>query len=154
MYRENISESVYKIITGGFMSKEWQQKKLKEYVLPKTVYYQALWAVRDLERMRETLIELNEDVEEGLNGIAFDRKIGNTNTISMPTEKKAIRLVDLEEKIKNIENAINLMPEEYQKGVLNNVINKELYDNSAHENTWKKWKQRFIYNVAKNLGLI
>ena len=39
------------------MSKEWQQTRYKHLVLPKEVYYQSVWAVRDLERMEARLAE-------------------------------------------------------------------------------------------------
>ena len=40
------------------MSREWQQTKMQEYVMPYAVYYQSLWAVRDLERMEIKIREL------------------------------------------------------------------------------------------------
>lgn len=34
------------------MSRQWQQTKYKNLVLPEAVYYQSIWAVRDLQRRR------------------------------------------------------------------------------------------------------
>lgn len=42
------------------MSREWQQTKYTEFLMPEAVYYQTLWAVRDLERMELRLRELRE----------------------------------------------------------------------------------------------
>ena len=44
----------------NILSREWQQTRFKKYVLPDAVYYQSLWAVRDLERMEERIKELSD----------------------------------------------------------------------------------------------
>ena len=38
--------------------REWQQTRQREYVMPDAVYYQSIWAVRDLKRMEHRLDEL------------------------------------------------------------------------------------------------
>ena len=38
--------------------KDYQQKRMKEHLLPQPVYRQALWAVKDLLRLRSRLSEL------------------------------------------------------------------------------------------------
>ena len=39
-------------------STEYQPKKMKEYVLPETVYKQAVWAAKDFSRMKKQLREM------------------------------------------------------------------------------------------------
>ena len=40
------------------MPREWQQKRYKQFVLPDAVYFQCVWAVRDLYRMEKRIEEL------------------------------------------------------------------------------------------------
>lgn len=101
--------------------KEYQSVREKEYVLPRAVYYQCVWIVRDMERM----------------------------------EKTPVSELDLtRQRLECIRRAILEIPEEYRSGVLKSVIQRGApIGDFAHENTWKRWKQRFIYRLAKNLGL-
>lgn len=43
------------------MAREWQQTKLREYLMPNAVYYQSLWAVRDIQRMEMRINELSAE---------------------------------------------------------------------------------------------
>ena len=42
--------------------REWQQTKFRDLVLPDAVYYQSIWAVRDLYRMEEQLMNMEQDI--------------------------------------------------------------------------------------------
>lgn len=42
--------------------KEYQQKRMKEFVMPETVYRQALWAAKDLPRMKKRIEEMTEKI--------------------------------------------------------------------------------------------
>jgi hypothetical protein len=58
-------------------------------------------------------------------------------------------------KLDCIHHALLLVPEEYREGILYSIRNRGSgYYDFAHENTWKKWKQRFIYALAVNLRLV
>ena len=46
--------------------KDYQVKSLTSCKLPETVYRQALWAVKDLPRMKERLLELEEMLVIGM----------------------------------------------------------------------------------------
>ena len=41
--------------------KDYQQKRMKDHVLPQPVYRQALWAVKDLLRLKSRLSELRTE---------------------------------------------------------------------------------------------
>lgn len=106
------------------MAREWQQTNVKAYVLPDTVYYQTLWAVRDLERMEERIVELEEDIEVGLKGHnSFNETKVNYN-YSKPTEDVAIAKASLEERTRAIKEALSIVPDIYKQYVMNSVINK------------------------------
>lgn len=101
--------------------KEYQSVREKNYVLPRAVYYQCVWTVRDMERMEKTA---------GLD----------------PGETA--------KRLECIRRALLEVPEEYRSGVLKSIaVRGTNAGDFAHENTWKRWRQRFIFRLAKNLGL-
>lgn len=68
------------------------------------------------------------------------------------------RLSELEqslakEKVSSIDKALESIPEAYRQGIMDNILYHIKYEDIAHENTWKRWKQRFIYYAANNLGI-
>ena len=46
------------------------------------------------------------------------------------------------------------IPEEYRQGTLDCITYNVPYSDMAHENTWRKWRQILIWELAKNLFLI
>lgn len=100
------------------MSREYQQGKQKQFLLPFPVYMQCLWFVRDYERLSK-----------------------------IKGERAAA-------KIKAIDRALEEIPEDYRQGIFENILFHSKFSDLAHENTWKIWKQRFVYYVASNLDLI
>lgn len=134
------------------MTREWQQTRFKEFVMPDAVYYQTLWAVRDLERLegkyaqlKNEVMKVNHNDEEPLN-----KSIDYSNI--KPTEQKAMELIVLDERIRSIRSALDMVPERYRKYVLGNIILKDP-GTSFPDKLWRIWKQRFLFNVAKNLTL-
>ena len=106
--------------------KEYQPVSEKKYVLPHAVYHQCIWIVRDMERMERLLADGGAGAAEA---VARARLSG-------------------------ISDALSVIPAEYRNGVIAGIVTRGgLYDGYAHENTWKRWKQRFIFNLARNLGL-
>ena len=53
-----------------------------------------------------------------------------------------------------IGRALAKIPEEYRMGILSNIVDKTEFGDFAHPNTWKKWKQIFIAELARELGLL
>lgn len=135
------------------MYREYQLKKMKNYVLPETVYRQALWAVKDLNRLREELNKAIENVDNIHSPNFFNESIG-TGFYSDITAKKADKLITLTNRIESIEAALFSIPEKYREGIKQKLVDGKSYGDEFHPNTWKKWQQVYIYNVAKNLGLI
>mgnify|MGYP000023496291 CR=1 FL=1 len=135
------------------MSREWQQTKYKQFVMPDAVYYQCLWAVRDLERMEKRRSELIEEEAGILKGRSMVSDKGSSFVVHRPTEEQAVGRAVLEERIKAIREALEIVPEEYRSFILSNII--LMNSGKAYPNKiWKYWKQRFLYNVAKNLSIM
>ena len=53
-----------------------------------------------------------------------------------------------------IRKALLATPVEYRQGTLDSISYNVPYSDFAHENTWRKWKQVLIWELAKNLFLI
>lgn len=71
-------------------------------------------------------------------------------------EDIAVSKNNFNEYIQAIEEAAKEIPDIYVEDVMEHIIHKREYVdmNYVHENTMKKWVQRFIWLVAKNLGEI
>ena len=77
------------------MSREWQQTRFKEFVMPDAVYYQSIWAVRDLQRMENRLHEIEHDTTRVYNGSMVSDARKDFSRIR-PTEKNALEKILLE----------------------------------------------------------
>lgn len=134
------------------MSKEWQQTKYKNLVLPKEVYYQSVWAVRDLQRMEERLEEL-ERADDLASSKSVISDTSNHFVLRRITEEHALERSVLKERIAGIHGALDIVPEEYRSFILSNLILRTS-GKAYPTKMWKYWKQRFLYTVAKNLSII
>lgn len=126
--------------------RNYQRTKNNPYKLPHNLYMRILYLVRDYERIkreREEIINSTPD-HDG----AAQSGIGN------PTEAKGIKLAALGDACKAIDDALKEVPEEYRKGVWNNICYKAPYPIDASESTYKRWRIRFIYIVAKKMHQI
>jgi len=135
--------------------KDYQQKRMKDYVLPQPVYRQALWAVKDLDRLKGRLKELKADAYV-LRG--YDMTIAatgyGTGRVCDSTGSKAVEIVNLTRRIDAIESAFEAVAPEYREGIRSKIVCGQSYGEEAHINTWKRWQQVFLYHVAVNLQLL
>lgn len=130
------------------MSEDYQCKKNNIYFLPRSLYLRVLALIRDYERARN---EIN-DIIYGTatkDGVAVSG--GRTGN---PTENKVIRLEKYQNDVDAVENALSEIPEEYQKGIFRNIVYKEKFPETAHRTTWIRWKERYIWCVARELDLV
>lgn len=131
--------------------KDYQQKRMKEFVLPETVYRQALWAAKDLPRMKNRVKELQEKLDAVSSQIVREsRTIG---AYSDRTGNMAADMASLSSRIKAIEEALASVPEKYRRGIENKLFKGLDFGDDYHPNTWRKWQQVYLYNVAVNLGI-
>lgn len=135
--------------------KDYQQKKLKDYVLPQPVYRQALWAVKDLERLKQRLEELKAEAYVlGGHDVTMPALGYGTGLVCDSTGNKAVKIAALSIRIEAIDNALGVLPEKYRAGIEGKLTRDEPYDEElAHLNTWKKWQQIYLYHVAVNLQI-
>ncbi len=135
------------------MAREWQQTRFPEFVLPDAVYYQSVWAVRDLYRMKNRIIELDEEISSGKCPPGVVSDVTKGYPFHKPTEKAAVEKMLLENRVDAIDGALRTVPEIYRSPVMESIINRKNPTGSLSK-IWKIWKQRFLFNVAKNLSLI
>ncbi|MCQ4637138.1 hypothetical protein NE619_10410 [Anaerovorax odorimutans] len=119
-----------------------------KYQLPRAVRMQVIWLVRDYERMK---LEYDNAIWTGcgpMDGLPRGNRIGN------PTERDALKRIDLSKRIEAIEQALNTVPEEYRKGVWDNLVDRAKYPIDAGSATYARHKGKFLYRIAKNLYFI
>ena len=134
-------------VSKGWQMKEYQTEKSK-YNLPRNVYMRTLYLIRDydrLKRLRQEILYSSPPPPDGQPGC----KGGSDSTAD-----KAIQIADVSKECEAIEQAILCIPDEYRKGVVNNVMYQIRYPDTAHYMTWAKYRSRFIQNVAKNMRYI
>ncbi len=132
---------------------DYQQKKEKDYVLPQTVYRQALYAVKDLDRLRRKFLFLREEITSISSPDPSEIRISG-GKVSDVTGALASELTNTKSRIDAIENAFCKVPEKYREGIGDRLVYDVPYDGGHCINTWKKWQQVFLYYVAVNLGIL
>lgn len=117
-------------------------------MLPRAVWKQCLYMVRDYERLSDEYENAIQDSPQPPDGQPKARSIANQ------TEREAIKRVQMSIKLRAIENALYCVPEEYRSGVWNNIVKFERYPDYAASKTYKRWKSRFIDELARNMYMI
>lgn len=99
-----------------------------EEIIPRSIYFECIWIIRDKKRLERILASNIDEYGE--------------------VERNAYYKLDA------IHRAILKIPAEYRGVILRSITyginNTNIY---IHENTIKKYKREFIYQVAKNLAL-
>ena len=128
--------------------RNYQRKKNNPYLLPHNLYMRVLYMIRDYDRLREEyhiVLETSPPPPDGM---------PKGNILLDPTAEKAVRRADLSREIKSIEQARFSVPIEYMDGVWDNIHYGAWFPPDAAECTYRRWKQRYIYHVAKNMNFI
>lgn len=134
------------------MAREWQQTRMTDYLMPDTVYYQSIWAVRDLDRMQKRIKQIRKQ-RDRRSGASILTERGSLYTGSSPVEKFALEEAVLEERVEAIKKALGRVPEQYRSYILANIILKNP-GSAFPDKVWRSWKQIFLYAVARNLSML
>lgn len=126
---------------------DYQRKKNNPYFLPRTLYRRVVSVIRDYDRQIE-------EIDDILFGTSHSDVVVSGGIAGKPTEEMVIRLSKYERDTSAVERALDKIPYEYQQGVFDNIRYGKRFPDTAHYNTWIRWKQRFIYLVAQNLNLV
>lgn len=120
-------------------------KKINTYKVPKAVYYQCIWLLKDMERLRR--IEAAGKVPQGDNELVFF--VDDENVVMDESV-----FVNAREKLRCIRKSLQAIPKEYRQSTIDCIVFGVPYADTAHYNTWRRWRQIFVYELAKNLHLI
>ena len=127
--------------------RDYQRFKNNKYYLPKAVYHQTLWFIRDYQRMKERLDEMLVE-SSSADGMPRGSATGD------PTMARVMKRENLLKKTLVIENAMAKIPEEYRKGVWNSVMYNKAYPLDADRTTYARYKSKFISQVALEMGFV
>lgn len=126
--------------------RDYQRKKNNPYKLPHNLYMRMLYLVRDYERIKAERANIlhSSPVNDGQPHTG----LGN------PTEIKGIKLAMLDSECLAVEKALNDIPAEYRKGIMDNILYHAKYPYTASERTYGYQKSRLAYYIAQNLDYI
>ena len=113
----------------------------KGFELPREVYMQTVWFIRDYPRIKEEYDGLIEK-SHPMDGQPRGTDVGD------PTGQTAIRCAELSDKLKAVDDALGAIPKEYRQYIFESVVYRAPYPSFAALNTWKTYRRRFIYFVA------
>ena len=128
--------------------RNYQCVKNNPYWLPKPIYNQTIYAIQSYDTLKERYEQVLHE-----SSIVRDGQPTGKGGTGAPTEKKALILAEIDGKISAISSALNIVPPEYRNGVLNNIKYYRAFPLDAGIATYRRHKQRFIYNAAVNLGI-
>ena len=122
------------------------RKTQDRYWLPYSTYALAISLVRDYDRQRSLIQDI-------LRETAVHDGQPRGNSVSDPTAGIAQRIDALSDNVRAIDRALQELPEEYRRAVLNSVRyggwdNREC---PTGHNTRTRWRRRFLWHVAHNM---
>lgn len=120
--------------------------------IPRQVYKQCIWIMRDRDRLLDLVAFFEENCE------CFENESqGDVVILTMENNEGVLLEAVVNEaksKLAAIKRAEMIVPDSYRKGLINSISKGEAFPDYASENTWKKWKKIFIEQLAIELYLI
>ena len=113
--------------------------------LPKAVYYQCLWTVKDIDRLHRLEAMYNHKKHENEIVLYEDE---NCRVMNEEVMRQAVW------KLSCIKEALGAIPQEYRIETIEGIVDGVIPVGVAHENTWKRWRKVFINELARKLNLI
>ena len=115
------------------------------FELPKSVYHQTLWFIRDYDRMvaeAESLIEKAHVMDGQPRG----------TDVGDPVGQAAIRRAELLKSITAIDRAFSEIPAEYRRGVRESIMYGCRFPGPGNRKTWAEYRRRVVYFAAVYSG--
>lgn len=125
----------------------YQRQKNNRYVLPTAVWNKTIWQIRDYYRLKEAR---NDIIYQR----GSDDGTPHGSGTGDPTFQKAEKLSRVTDVVKAIEDALEQIPQEYRKGVWDNVQFRSPYPDDAARRTYGRMKARFVFLVARRLDYV
>ena len=128
--------------------KEYQRIKKNPWILPRNLYMQTLYVIRDYERLKEEYEDILAGSAIHMDGQPKGTKIGD------PTGTTAARLEKYHDRLKAIEAAKEEIPKEYIKGIWQNILYAAPFPHDASRSTYGLYKSKFGFEVAKRITIL
>lgn len=128
------------------MARDYQPKKKNPYFLEPTLYKATLAIIRDYERIKR-------EYDDAICSSPQPGQLSGSG-IGDPVNRAAVKRLKMEDRLKAVEQALVEIPEEYRKGIMDNIMYDARYPRDASRNTYSEWKRRFIHKVAKKMDWI
>lgn len=128
--------------------RDYQRAKYTKYKLGRVLYNKTLWRIRDYNRLKDLANSIIDRTPEVSEPTSKTNKISDTVANAVIKREKYIKEIDI------IDSCLNALPEEYKKGVWNNIMYDEPYPIYADRSTYGRWKSKFIHDVALELELV
>lgn len=121
-----------------------------KYVLPKSAYMRTVYTVRDYPR----LLQLANDLVVSTSNTTSIPKIQKQRNIKTE-EHQSLKYAEIMNDIRLIEEALleSVSPDD-REAVLANVINDKPWPHLKSTRTYRTYKQKFLYTVAKKFNII
>ena len=134
--------------------KDRQVRKSAFYLGSDELYRETLYYIRGYPGCRMAI----ESAEKSGRGYGEVRL--REDGFSDPTFEAAARQIELteaRERVRIVEEALLAVPERYREGVYQHVVCRRalrdpMFDGVSGK-TWKRWTQRFVYEVSRRRGL-
>lgn len=122
---------------------DYQTKKSRE-IMSNAQYKQIIFIIRDYRRMQEEAAAI---IVESVKSDGQPQGNSKGSTVEAKAMKRERNLTH----IKAIDDALLEIPQEYRKGVWENIVLNKKYPDDASIRTYKEYKSRLIYSVGKKL---
>lgn len=120
------------------------------YTLPKSVYYRVLYIVKDYPRLLQDADAMLEATPPQTETPEIQRQRN-----LRATETNNLKYTEIMKDIRDIENALkDAVPDDAQKAILSSIINNTPYPLDKDRRTYSRYKQKFLYILAKERNLI
>lgn len=129
------------------MARNYHRERYGKYILPRAVYHQTIWRIRDYYRLKEeaaALITYGSQLNDPVRSCLTSDRVGSV----VVKREKVLKDVEL------IDECLLSLPEEYRKGVWDNVQHNRAFPLDASRATYARYKSYFLYKVAESFGLI
>ena len=127
--------------------RDYQPKKSK-YILPKPVWHRTLWLIRDRDRL-----QYEADQLISIASLSMDTLPRGQGIYSDPVANAAIKRERFLKDVEVIDKTLERIPKEYRAGVWQS-IQGGAYPLDADRCTYSRWKSKYIYDVAAEMGYI
>ena len=134
--------------------RDYQGIKNNPYLLPHHLYMRTLYIIRDYDRLKEKAEKLLDycDKKPEQKFVKTPEEINKLKNIKDEPCTLSYERAALETDA--IEGALEFIPSFYRDGVLENIMEGARYPLGADERTFRRYKQRYIYHVARLLNCV